>query len=259
MGDDFDEYDPTPYGGGYDLVARYGRPLPPSSETCYPPSSAGDSDYHGFSYGSESSPYEPGFSSRLDEDRPSQGFGSKPSYHQQPSAAYESYGVPQHQTRPQYGYESGDPYSEVEKPSGFGYGRPHPPPSYQENPYGYSQPEAEPPRYGRPGAGYHRQEEQEFVPQRPYFRQEETGAGYHRQEEQEFVPERPYFRQEEQQPTYYPPPSEPQRFENPSFYSGKQEDGYRRHKHDDDDGSDEEKRGHRHHHHFRHHRNYDDE
>ncbi|KAL5207409.1 hypothetical protein ABZP36_031844 [Zizania latifolia] len=33
---DFDEYDPTPYGGGYDLVLTFGRALPPSDETCYP-------------------------------------------------------------------------------------------------------------------------------------------------------------------------------------------------------------------------------
>ncbi|XP_050370202.1 uncharacterized protein LOC126788272 [Argentina anserina] len=34
--DDYDEYDPTPYGGGYNIVAQYGRPLPHSNETCYP-------------------------------------------------------------------------------------------------------------------------------------------------------------------------------------------------------------------------------
>ncbi|KAJ9168986.1 hypothetical protein P3X46_020458 [Hevea brasiliensis] len=33
---DFEEYDPTPYGGGYDLTQTYGKPLPPSDETCYP-------------------------------------------------------------------------------------------------------------------------------------------------------------------------------------------------------------------------------
>ncbi|KAG2646515.1 hypothetical protein PVAP13_2KG512510 [Panicum virgatum] len=34
--DDFDEFDPTPYDGGYDLFVTYGRPLPPSKETCHP-------------------------------------------------------------------------------------------------------------------------------------------------------------------------------------------------------------------------------
>ena len=37
---DFDEYDPTPYGGGYDIALTFGRPLPPSEETCYPISTA---------------------------------------------------------------------------------------------------------------------------------------------------------------------------------------------------------------------------
>ncbi|XP_024982405.1 titin [Cynara cardunculus var. scolymus] len=33
---EFEEYDPTPYGGGYDIVSVYGKPLPPSDKTCYP-------------------------------------------------------------------------------------------------------------------------------------------------------------------------------------------------------------------------------
>ncbi|KAJ4868340.1 glycine-rich protein [Raphanus sativus] len=37
---EFEEYDPTPYGGGYDIVATYGKPLPPSMKTCYPSSTA---------------------------------------------------------------------------------------------------------------------------------------------------------------------------------------------------------------------------
>lgn len=32
----FDEYDPTPYGGGYDISETYGKPLPPSDDICYP-------------------------------------------------------------------------------------------------------------------------------------------------------------------------------------------------------------------------------
>jgi len=40
---DFDEYDPTPYGGGYDIALTFGRPLPPSEETCYPISTAASS------------------------------------------------------------------------------------------------------------------------------------------------------------------------------------------------------------------------
>lgn len=33
---EFDEYDPTPYGGGYDIDQTYGKPLPPSDKICYP-------------------------------------------------------------------------------------------------------------------------------------------------------------------------------------------------------------------------------
>lgn len=38
----FEEYDPTPYGGGYDLAQTYGKPLPPSDEICYPRSTPAD-------------------------------------------------------------------------------------------------------------------------------------------------------------------------------------------------------------------------
>ncbi|KAG8079292.1 hypothetical protein GUJ93_ZPchr0007g4739 [Zizania palustris] len=33
--DEFDEYNPHPYSGGYDIFATYGSPLPPSPSTCY--------------------------------------------------------------------------------------------------------------------------------------------------------------------------------------------------------------------------------
>ncbi|KAK7328015.1 hypothetical protein VNO77_22109 [Canavalia gladiata] len=32
----FDDYDPTPYGGGYDIAETYGKPLLPSDKICYP-------------------------------------------------------------------------------------------------------------------------------------------------------------------------------------------------------------------------------
>ncbi|CAL9118272.1 unnamed protein product [Musa textilis] len=38
--DDFEEYNPHPYLGGYDIALAYGHPLPPSSATCYPISSS---------------------------------------------------------------------------------------------------------------------------------------------------------------------------------------------------------------------------
>ncbi|GLT82830.1 hypothetical protein SLE2022_011660 [Rubroshorea leprosula] len=44
--DDFDEFDPTPYGCGYNIYLQYGRPLPPSKETCYPSSTPSDGDFN---------------------------------------------------------------------------------------------------------------------------------------------------------------------------------------------------------------------
>ncbi|KAK8493748.1 hypothetical protein V6N12_034397 [Hibiscus sabdariffa] len=51
---EFEEYDPTPYGGGYDPVATYGKPLPPSEGICYPRSSEdpNNQSLNNFSYGS---------------------------------------------------------------------------------------------------------------------------------------------------------------------------------------------------------------
>lgn len=34
----FEEYNPEPFQGGYDMSETYGKPLPPSAEICYPPS-----------------------------------------------------------------------------------------------------------------------------------------------------------------------------------------------------------------------------
>eukprot|EP00252_Welwitschia_mirabilis_P022243 TRINITY_DN5975_c0_g1_i6.p1 TRINITY_DN5975_c0_g1~~TRINITY_DN5975_c0_g1_i6.p1 ORF type:complete len:169 (+),score=16.23 TRINITY_DN5975_c0_g1_i6:187-693(+) len=46
---DYPEYDPTPYGGGYDAEAVYGKPRSPSEKSCYPPYSPADPrDFHDF-------------------------------------------------------------------------------------------------------------------------------------------------------------------------------------------------------------------
>ncbi|KAB2613838.1 hypothetical protein D8674_036154 [Pyrus ussuriensis x Pyrus communis] len=45
--DMFEEYDPTPYEGGYDMGLTYGRPLQPTEKTCYRHSSGSASnDYN---------------------------------------------------------------------------------------------------------------------------------------------------------------------------------------------------------------------
>lgn len=50
----WDEYDPTPYGGGYDQTQTYGKPLPPSDAICHPRSTpqANGELLDGFSYAS---------------------------------------------------------------------------------------------------------------------------------------------------------------------------------------------------------------
>ncbi|OIT33502.1 PREDICTED: uncharacterized protein LOC109205936 [Nicotiana attenuata] len=56
----FKEYDPTPYGGGYNMAQTYGKPLSPSNEICYPrsvPKSNGLNGSESFDYGSIPSPY----------------------------------------------------------------------------------------------------------------------------------------------------------------------------------------------------------
>ncbi|MCL7029686.1 hypothetical protein MKW94_003638 [Papaver nudicaule] len=64
---EFKTYNPNPYCGGYDLTLTYGKPLPPSHSTCYPPSfESPPSSLNGFSYGSIPSPYG-GTSPRLDQ------------------------------------------------------------------------------------------------------------------------------------------------------------------------------------------------
>ncbi|XP_009773861.1 uncharacterized protein [Nicotiana sylvestris] len=56
----FEEYDPTPYGGGYDMAQTYGKSLSPSNKICYPrsvPKSNGLKGFESFDYGSIPSPY----------------------------------------------------------------------------------------------------------------------------------------------------------------------------------------------------------
>ncbi|KAI3892944.1 hypothetical protein MKX03_037508 [Papaver bracteatum] len=55
---EFKAYNLNPYSGGYDLTLAYGKPLPPSHSTCYPPSfNNPHPSLNGFSYGSIPSPY----------------------------------------------------------------------------------------------------------------------------------------------------------------------------------------------------------
>ncbi|KAF2299419.1 hypothetical protein GH714_031885 [Hevea brasiliensis] len=56
----FNEYNPRPYIGGYDMALTYGRPISASEETCYPRSSSAneiDYDYPDFTWYVEPSAY----------------------------------------------------------------------------------------------------------------------------------------------------------------------------------------------------------
>ena len=95
--DDFDEYDPTPYGGGYDLFITFCRPLPPSDETCYPcsaPSTSYDAPHYS---ADEPSPY-------AHHSKPQPAYGFRPQHEQQQQPSYASSGYrPQHEQQQSYG------------------------------------------------------------------------------------------------------------------------------------------------------------
>jgi hypothetical protein len=71
---DFDEYDPTPYGGGYDIALTFGRAIPPSDETCYPISTATSSSSTYESHGAAEQHRKP----QQQESHGSAGYGRRP-------------------------------------------------------------------------------------------------------------------------------------------------------------------------------------
>ncbi|XP_039067076.1 uncharacterized protein At5g39570-like [Hibiscus syriacus] len=80
--DEFNEYNPKPYKGGFDLFVTYGQPLEPCKATCYPRSTEGDFDYERPNFGSGSIPsaYGGGHGS---------GHGKKPGYDERPGRKSE--------------------------------------------------------------------------------------------------------------------------------------------------------------------------
>ncbi|TMW91841.1 hypothetical protein EJD97_013825 [Solanum chilense] len=105
---EFDEYDETPYGGGYDIKVTYGNPIPPSEETCYPLSSESDD---------------------FDHDRPHYASSAEPSAYGDEALdnEYQNYSKPK--TRPSRSrHEDGDEDENprrkpgMNRPSGGGYG-----------------------------------------------------------------------------------------------------------------------------------------
>ncbi|CAI0402483.1 unnamed protein product [Linum tenue] len=140
--DDFDEYDPTPYGGGYDLHMTFGRPIPPGDDTCYPMGRSA--------------------SDEIDYDRPHFSSHSEPSAYGDDAltSEYSSYSRPKPRPGPAYG-SGGAEYgrrteSEYEGGGGSEYGRRKQ--GYGEEDEGYER-RHETAEYG--SGGYRRQDSSE--------------------------------------------------------------------------------------------------
>uniref|UniRef100_A0A6N2LCH9 Uncharacterized protein n=1 Tax=Salix viminalis TaxID=40686 RepID=A0A6N2LCH9_SALVM len=171
--DDYDEYDPTPYGGGYDIVLTYGQPIPPSDDTCHPIKSSSQSDeidYDRPNYSSHSEPsayadeaLETEYSSySRPKPRPGSTYGGpQPDNEFQPGSAYGSAGY-EKPAREQYGSSHGS--AGYEKPAREEYGSSH-------GSAGYGKPQSE--EYG--SGGYEKSSDDSGYGRRPEY---EDGSGY---------------------------------------------------------------------------------
>ncbi|KAI3789084.1 hypothetical protein L2E82_01871 [Cichorium intybus] len=160
--DDFDEYDSTTYGGGYDIHLTYGRPLPPSEEICYAPTStsSGGFDYERSNYSSYAEPSAYG-EEALDNEyknyvrrKPRRGHSPAGVTHQYGGGG-SGYGRPEEPTSEYgsgYGRKQEEPTSEYE--SGYGRRQEEPTSEYGSR---YGRKHEEPtPEYG---SGYGRRQE----------------------------------------------------------------------------------------------------
>ncbi|KAH7288829.1 hypothetical protein KP509_31G045100 [Ceratopteris richardii] len=122
----YEEYDPTPFSGGYDQVALYGRPRSPSAETCYPKSEVSHHGYGGHGYGYNEKPSR--IEQVVDEERPT--FQSEDPPHGADEFGYSGYGRPPPSSFGGGGYGSGygrpKPSSYEQEEGEYGYGRPKP-------------------------------------------------------------------------------------------------------------------------------------
>ncbi|XP_019168915.1 PREDICTED: uncharacterized protein At5g39570 [Ipomoea nil] len=126
---DFDEYDPDPYDGGYDIAETYGKPLPPSSKTCYPRSTTNTLLPEPFSHGSIPSNSPHGKDPKGIHDQPV----VKPSKETEPEIAKERDIVPTDSGKFE-DLNKGNENSSKNDENGYGYGY-----DYQVGsiPYGY--------------------------------------------------------------------------------------------------------------------------
>ncbi|XP_043696729.1 uncharacterized protein At5g39570 isoform X2 [Telopea speciosissima] len=159
---EFEEFDPTPYGGGYDQALTYGKPLPPSDAICYPlsipqptepisppplqvPTNGSTNLPNGGEEEVEHSKSPPNRKKSTEEDQPS--YGGEEIF------SHGDYGVPGN------GFDSGYEYpldsfypGWSDYNYGDGYGRQEPQTSWSDcgYDYGYGSKELEPqaPEYG---------------------------------------------------------------------------------------------------------------
>lgn len=114
---EFEEYDPTPYDGGYDIALTYGKPLSPSDAVCYPRSAwdPNSRNLEEFSYGSVIAPYGQELVNG-DVEKPQNGSGlARPDVEEKAPNGQELVQVDDHK-KPQNGSESTNSHEE-EKPS----------------------------------------------------------------------------------------------------------------------------------------------
>ncbi|PPR91008.1 hypothetical protein GOBAR_AA29668 [Gossypium barbadense] len=129
--DEFDEHNPTPYRGGFDLFVTYGHPLEPSEETCYPSStpSDGNFDYERPHFSSGSYPYghdrhghSKPYSSAHDDD----GYGDQHGSHHHGRKPEHNSGYGRKSGHGEHGSEYGrksSGYGDSESEYGSGYGK----------------------------------------------------------------------------------------------------------------------------------------
>ncbi|KAG7017696.1 hypothetical protein SDJN02_19562, partial [Cucurbita argyrosperma subsp. argyrosperma] len=172
--DDFDEYDPTPYGGGFDLFLTYGRPISPCEDTCYPHSAGNDDefDYERPQFESNAQPSAYG-DDALQAEYSSYSRPKPHSYCAPPRPVEQEYGSGGYESarpQPAYGYQqSGSEYGSE------GYGR---------------KSESEQQEYG--SGGYRRKQESES-----YGSEEYGSGGYGRKQESESYGSGGYGRKQE--------------------------------------------------------------
>lgn len=211
--EDFDNYDPTPYEGGYNQAEVYGSIKPADAATAYAPAESGDVPEG--TYGHEDSPYGAGRGASAHQRTEAQYESAQPDYQggappfggRKPRHDEESHGEDFDSRREQqdHGYRKPIPaYGENEEASEYRgeYGEQqrlrHSRPSYEQQPprsygeqqeqeWGGEQNEGSLPSYGRPHHEHHGEQQEGY---RGGRRQGEYTSEYPQEED---APQRPSY------------------------------------------------------------------